>query len=155
MKILFNVIVASCATWCALWSAAALAQSYPNRAIRIIVPVAAGGNVDLIARAVAEPLSKALGQTITVENRPSAASLVGTQLVAKAAPDGYTLLAHSNTFVSAPAITANPGYDPVKDFAPISFTCKIPMVLVVTPSNPAQSVPEFIAQLKARPGEIA
>ena len=151
MKIFLKVIVAVCA----LWSAACVAQGYPNRAIRIIVPVAAGGNVDLIARAIAEPLSKALGQTITVENRPSAASLVGTQLVAKAAPDGYTLLAHSNTFVSAPAITANPGYDPVKDFAPISFTCKIPMVLVVTPGNPAQSVQEFIAQLKAKPGEIA
>lgn len=131
------------------------AQAYPSRPIRIVVPVAPGGNVDLIARAIAEPLSRALGQTVTVENRPSAASLVGTQLVAKAPADGYTLLAHSNTFVSAPAIVVNPGYDPVKDFAGITFTCKIPMVLVLNPSAPARSVQELIALAKAKPGELA
>ena len=140
----------------ALAAGTAQAQSaYPNRPIRMVVPVAAGGNVDLIARAIAEPLSRALGHPITVDNRPSAASLVGTQLVAKAPPDGYTLLAHSNTFVSAPAITANPGYDPVKDFAAITYTCRIPMVLVINPANPAQSVADLIALAKTKPGEIA
>jgi tripartite-type tricarboxylate transporter receptor subunit TctC len=130
-------------------------SAYPNRPIRVIVPVAPGGNVDIIARAIAEPLARALGQPVTVENRPSAASLVGTQLVARAAPDGYTLLAHSNTFVSAPAVAANPGYDPVKDFAAITLTCRIAMVLVVGPGSPAQSVGDLIALAKARPGEIA
>jgi len=137
-------------------AAGALAQApWPNRPIRMLVPVAPGGNVDIIARAIAEPLSKALGQTVTVENRPSAASLVGTQMVAKAPPDGYTLLAHSNTFVSAPAITVNPGYDPVKDFAAITLTCRIAMVLVVNPGSPAQSVNDLIALAKAKPGELA
>lgn len=147
--------IAGFAIWIVMGVQGALAQGYPNRPIRIIVPVAAGGNVDLIARAIAEPLSKALGQTITVENRPSAASLVGTQLVAKAAPDGYTLLAHSNTFVSAPAIASNVGYDPVKDFVGVSYTCRIPMVLVVNPGSAAQTVQDLIGQIKAKPGEIA
>jgi tripartite-type tricarboxylate transporter receptor subunit TctC len=137
-------------------AAAGHAQSaYPNRPIRMFVPVAPGGNVDIIARTIAEPLSRALGQPVTVENRPSAASLIGTQLVAKAAPDGYTLLAHSNTFVSAPAVTANPGYDPVKDFAGVTLTCRIAMVLVTSPANHIQSVADLIAQAKAKPGEIA
>ena len=106
------------------------ASGYPNKPVRIIVPVAAGGNVDIVARAVAQELSKTWGLSVVVENRPSAASIVGTQLVAKSAPDGYTLLAHSSTFFSAPLISANAGYDPVKDFTPITLTCKAPMFLV-------------------------
>ncbi len=137
-------------------AASGYAQStYPNRPIRMFVPVAAGGNVDIIARTIAEPLSRALGQPVTVENRPSAASLIGTQLVAKSPPDGYTLLAQSNTFVSAPAVTANPGYDPVKDFAAITLTCRIAMVLVTGPANHIQSVADLIALARAKPGEIA
>ena len=148
-------LLASFAASATLHCTGVQAQTYPNRTIRIVVPLAAGGNVDLIARAVAEPLSKALGQQVIVENRPGAAALVGTQLVAKAAPDGYTLLAHANTFVSAAVINANPGYDPVKDFAGISLTCKIPMVMVVHPAVPAQTAQEFIALLKTKPGELA
>jgi tripartite-type tricarboxylate transporter receptor subunit TctC len=140
----------------ALGSASGHAQSaYPNRPIRMIVPVAPGGNVDIIARTIADPLARALGQPVTVENRPSAASLIGTQLVAKSAPDGYTLLAHSNTFVSAPAVTVNPGYDPVKDFAGVTLTCRIAMVLVASPALPVRTVADLIALAKARPGEIA
>ena len=150
MKNWIRIVVATfCITSIGAWA------QYPNRTVRIIVPLAAGGNVDLIARALAEPLSKALGQQVIVENRPGAAALVGTQLVAKAAPDGYTLLAHANTFVSAAVINATPGYDPVKDFAGISLTCKIPMVMVVHPGLPAQTAQEFIALLKSKPGEIA
>ena len=81
--------------------------NYPNRPIKLIVPVAAGGNVDIVARAIAEPLSKALGQQVIVENKPGASSLLGTNLVAKAAPDGYTLLAHSTTFVTASVLLKN------------------------------------------------
>jgi tripartite-type tricarboxylate transporter receptor subunit TctC len=86
------------------------ASNYPTKPIRLIVPVAAGGNVDLVARAVAEPLSKALGQQVIVENRPGASSLVGTMMVANAPADGYTLLAHSTTFVTAPLLLANDSY---------------------------------------------
>ena len=131
----------------------ALAQdSWPSRPIKIIVPVAPGGNVDIVARNLARELSKGLGQPVLVENRSSAASLVGTQLVAKAAPDGYTLLAHSSTFFSAPLIMKNAGYDPLKDFAPISLTCKAPMFLIASQSVPAKNLAELVQQAKARPG---
>ncbi len=129
--------------------------SYPSKSIRIIVPVAPGGNVDIVARTLAAELTKSLGQTVIVENRPSAASLVGTQLVAKAAPDGYTLLAHSSTYFSAPTISANAGYDPIKDFAPITLTCKAPMFMEVHPSVPARNVAELVAIAKAKPGYIS
>jgi len=136
-------------------SAHALAQSdYPNKPVRIIVPVAPGGNVDIVARTVAAELQKSLGQPFIVENRPSAASIVGTQLVQKAAPDGYTILAHSSTYFTAPTISKVAGYDPVKDFAPITLTCKAPMVMQVHHSVPARTVAEFIALAKSKPGEI-
>ena len=136
----------------------ALAQApagYPTKPIRVIVPVAPGGNVDIVARTLAAELSKSMGQTVIVENRPSAASLVGTQLVAKAAPDGYTLLAHSSTFFSAPTISANAGYDPIKDFSPITLTCKAPMFMEVHPSVPARTVAELVAIAKSKPGYVS
>jgi tripartite-type tricarboxylate transporter receptor subunit TctC len=126
--------------------------SYPNRPIKIIVPVAPGGTVDMVARSIAEALTKALGQQVIVENKPGASSLLGTNFVAKAAPDGYTLLAHSTTFVTAPVLLKNAGYDPFKDFVPITVTCQIPMVLVVNPDKiPARNVKDFIALAKAQP----
>ena len=143
------IVAAGCA------SLAYAQADYPNRPIRIVVPVAPGGNVDIVARTLAAELSKSMGQTVLVENRPSAASLVGTQAVAKAAPDGYTLLAHSSTFFTAPVISANAGYDPVKDLAPITLTCKAPMFMEVHPSVPARTVAEFVALAKSRPGEIS
>ncbi|MCX7151427.1 MAG: tripartite tricarboxylate transporter substrate binding protein [Betaproteobacteria bacterium] len=142
----------------AVCSGQAFAQSagdYPNRPIRIIVPVAPGGNVDIVARTVAAELAKSMGQPVVVENRPSAASIVGTQMVAKAAPDGYTLLAHSSTFFTAPTISANAGYDPVKDFTPITLTCKAPMFMEVNTAVPARTVAEFVALAKAKPGEVS
>lgn len=128
--------------------------NFPARALRIIVPVAAGGNVDIVARAVGQGLSERFGQQVVVENRPSASSLVGTQAVAKAPADGYTLLAIANTFVSAPAIVSAPGYDPVKDFHGVTLTCRIPMVLVVNPNLPVHNVRELIALAKAQPGAV-
>jgi tripartite-type tricarboxylate transporter receptor subunit TctC len=140
---------------CATGAYAQAGADYPNRAVRIVVPVAAGGNVDIIARALAEQLANSTGQPHLVENRPGASSLLGTQLVAKAPADGYTLLAISNTYVSAPAIVANPGYDPVADFIPVSLTCRIPMVLVTATAASAQTVQELIAQAKAKPGTLS
>jgi tripartite-type tricarboxylate transporter receptor subunit TctC len=144
----------------ALWGCGpvAFAQStadYPHRAIRIIVPLAAGGNVDIVARTLADPVSKSLGQTVLVENRPGASSLVGTQFVARSAADGYTLLAMANTFATVPLIVANPGYDPLKDFTGITLTCLVPQVLVVNSALPAQSVKELIALAKSQPGKIS
>ena len=135
--------------------ASVLAQSYPAKPVRIVVPLVPGGNLDIVARAVAQRLGEGLGQQVIVENRPGASSLVGTQFVAKSAPDGYTLLAMANTFASVPAVIAKPGYDPIKDFTGVSMTCKVPQVLVVTPTLPAKSVKELIALAKARPGELS
>ncbi len=126
--------------------------NYPNRPIKIIVPVAPGGTVDMVARSIAEALTKALGQQVIVENKPGASSLLGTNFVAKSAPDGYTLLAHSTTFVTAPVLLKNAGYDPFNDFIPITVTCQIPMVLVVNPDKiAARNVKDFIALAKAQP----
>ena len=150
-RILLSVVLSGCGP-------VALAQStadYPHRAIRIIVPVAAGGNVDLVARTLADPISKNLGQPVLVENRAGASSLVGTQFVAKSAPDGYTLLAVANTFATVPSIVANPGYDPLTDFAGVTLTCLVPQVLVVNPAFPAQSVKELVALAKSQPGKIS
>ena len=135
----------------AIVSLAAHAQDvWPSRPIKIIVPVAAGGTVDIVARMLAQEMSQSLGQSVVVENRPSAASLVGTQLVAKAAPDGYTLLAHSSTFFTAPLVVTQAGYDPVRDFAPITLTCKAPMVLVAGPSVQAKTLGELVRHGKVR-----
>jgi len=123
--------------------------------VRIIVPYAAGGQTDSMARLLAESMQKTLGRTVLVENRPGASSLVGTQLVAKSAADGYTLLAIANTFATVPLIVPDPGYDPLKDFTGVTLTCLVPQVLVVNPSLPAQSVKELIALARARPGEIS
>jgi len=135
-------------------SLAAAAQNYPVKPLRIINPLAAGGNVDIVARGVAEQLSKSLGQQVLVENRPGASALIGTRYVRTQPADGYTLLAIANTFARVPAIVPDPGYDPVKDFTGVSQTCDIPMVLVVNPSLPVKSLKEFIALAKRRPGEM-
>jgi len=137
---------------------AACAQAsggYPMRPVRIIVPFAPGGNVDLVARAIAPQLGKGLGHQIIVENRPGASGLPGAQLVKRAKPDGYTILAMANTFAVAPSVVRNPGYDPLKDFSGISLTCLVPQVLVVNPSLPVRSVKDLVALAKARPGEIS
>jgi len=120
-----------------------------------VVPSAPGGNIDLVARVVAQKLTVSLGQQIIVEPRPGASNLIGTQFVAKAAPDGYTLLAIANTFAAAPSLVPNPGYDPLKDFIGATQTCLVPQVLVVHPSLSAKSVKELITLAKAHPGELA
>src|SRR3982075_3888072 len=140
-RILLSAVLSGCGP-------AALAQAtadYPHRAIRIVVPLAAGGNVDIVARTLAEQIAKGLGQPVLVEKRPRGSRLVGTQLVAKSAADGYTLLAIANTFATVPLIVPDPGYDPLKDFTGVTLTCLVPQVLVVNPSLPAQSVKELIA----------
>ena len=136
-----------------LASGLAGAQAWPVKPVKLLTAGSGGGN-DATARVLAQGLAGPLGQQVIVENRPSASSLVGTQAVAKSAPDGYTLLASSTTFLSAPAVVRDPGYDPIKDFAPITLTCRVPMVLDVSPNLHARSIKEFIALAKARPGEI-
>ncbi len=132
-----------------------MAQTYPAKPVRIIVPFAPGGNVDLVARGVGQRLAEVIGQQVIVDNRPGASALLGTHLVAKSAPDGYTLLAMANTFAVVPSIMSNPGYDPMKDFAGVSQTCLVPQVLVVNTALPVRSLKQLVALAKARPGEMS
>lgn len=148
------IVVAALAVMSAV-TTASQAQNFPTKQIRLIVPLAPGGNLDIVARAVAAPMSEAFGQQVIVENRPGASSLVGTQFVAKAPADGYTLLAIANTFATVPSLMRNPGYDALKDFTGATLTCLVPMVLVVTPTLPVRSVKELIALAKAQPGQLA
>ncbi len=134
---------------------AAHAQTFPVKPIRIVVPVAPGGNLDIVARALAVPMSETFGHQIIVESRPGASSLVGTQFVARSPADGYTLLTVANTFATVPSLLKNPGYDALKDFTGVTLTCLVPMVLVVTPTLPVRTVKDLIALGKARPGQIA
>ena len=134
----------------ALVCGVAQAQSYPAKPIRVIVPVAAGGNQEITIRAVAEEMAKSLGQPLLIEARPSASALVGTQFVARSAPDGYTLLSVSTTFARAATLVASAGYDPVRDFAAVSLVSRIPQVLVLNPGVPASTVAELIALAKSK-----
>jgi len=147
-----------CAVSCA--SAALAAQSdptgpYPNRPVRIVVPFAPGGNIDITARTVAPGLSEALGQPVVVDNRGGAGGRIGTSLVAKSPPDGYTLLlGASGTLAVQPAFHDDPGYHPLRDFAFTSPISLVPIVLVVHPSMPARTVKEFVALARANPGTL-
>ena len=154
-KVESRALAMACLLFATVAHAQGPAPQYPTKPLRIIVPVAAGGNVDIVARTLAAKFTESLGHQVLVDNRPSASSLVGTQLVAKSPPDGYTLLAIANTFASAPGIVASAGYDPVKDFVGVSQTARIPMVLVVNPSLPVKTVKELIALAKTRPGQLA
>lgn len=153
-KIGLNAIVVAIMTCLTAVPAWGQSGPYPNKIIRIINPLAAGGNVDIVARGIAEQLSKSLGQQVLVENRPGASALIGTRYVKGQPADGYTLLAIANTFARVPAIVNDPGYEPLKDFTGVSQTCDIPMVLVVNPALPVKSIKEFIALAKKRPGEL-
>jgi tripartite-type tricarboxylate transporter receptor subunit TctC len=132
------------------------AQSYPAKVVKIVTPFAAGGPGDLLPRAVATGLAPLLGQPVIVENRPGAGTIIGMQAVAKAPPDGYTLIFTSVTSlpIAVSAYKSLP-YDPVKDFAPIALCCTTPLYLVVRPSLPAQSVEELIALARSRPGKLS
>ena len=132
----------------------ATTASYPTKSIRIIVPQSAGGSTDLAARIVTQRLSDALGQPIVIDNRPGAGSLNGTETVAKAAPDGYTLLAVAASFTINPSLHENLPFDPVRDFSPIARFAALPHILVVHPSLPVKSVKELIALAKSKPGEL-
>jgi tripartite-type tricarboxylate transporter receptor subunit TctC len=127
---------------------------YPNRPIRLIVPQNPGGGTDLYARLVSMPLSKRLGQTVVVDNRPGAGSLIGTELVAKAVPDGYTLLTISSAIAIIPGMYKHVPFDPVRDFAPVSLLSLYPHVVVINPAVPANSIKELIALAKAKPGTL-
>jgi len=133
----------------------ALAQTYPDRPVRIIVPFAPAGPTDVIARIVADKLSANLGKQFYIENRAGAGGNTGTGAVATSPPDGYTLIVVSTGFVVNPSLFAKVPYDPVKDFAPISIVAVSPNVMTVHPSVPAKDVKELVALIKANPGKYS
>ena len=147
-----SVLHALCAALICLVSVTGIsnAEDYPSRPITLVVPFPPGGSTTVMARIVGDKLSAALGQQIVVENKGGAGGTIGTRFVAKAAPDGYTiLLSYTATMAIAPAMNANAGYDPRKDLTPIGMIGFAPNVLVVHPSLPVHSIAELIAYAKA------
>ena len=131
----------------------ALAQAYPTRTVRLIDGFAPGGSTDIVGRLIAQKLSDSLGQPFVVENRPGASGIIGTDMVAKAPPDGHIMLIVPLTFTVNPSLYKLP-YDPVKDLLPVTLVASAPLMLVVHPSVPVKSVAEFIAYAKANPGKL-
>jgi tripartite-type tricarboxylate transporter receptor subunit TctC len=151
MKLLKAVLIAAVA--CA--GTAASAQEWPDRPIRLIVPVAAGGGIDLMARITAEALSERLSQRVIVENQGGAGGLIATRAVAKADPDGYTFLFNGPGHASLPYVNANPGYDVKGDFTSVSLVARFPLVLVTDPDLPVKTTADFIKLMKANPGKYS
>ena len=133
---------------------AAVAQSYPGRPVRLIVSLAPGGGTDFVARVLAGKLSEAWSQQVVVDNRPGAGSIVGAEIVAKAAPDGYTLLMGTNSLLTQPSLFKNLPYNVTRDFAPVTLALRAPLLLSAHPSLAASNLKELIALAQARPGEL-
>ncbi len=134
----------------------ALAQNWPDKPIRVVVPYAPGGLGDVLARAIAQKIGPALGQPIVIENKPGAAGMLGAAAVANAAPDGYTiLLGYTSEMTVAPQMTRNSAYDTVRDFEPVALAGISPLLLVANPSTPGDSLKQFIAAAKQAPGKYS
>lgn len=141
------------AVWCGA-GASALAVDYPARSVRYIVPQGAGGSSDTLARLVTQKLSESLGQQVVTDNRPGATGNIGTEIAARANPDGYTLLQVATSHATNPALAVKMPFDPIRDFTPITLLSQSPNLWIVHPSLPAKNMRELIALAKTRPGEI-
>lgn len=154
-RLLATAACAACVAGGFATSAMAQNGTYPTRAITLVVSAAPGGTTDLAARMISEPLSKALGQPVVVDNRPGGNGSIAAQLVSRAQPDGYTLLVQYSGFhVITPLLMKNLPWDPVKDFAPVANLLSAPQVLVVRPSLPVKTLPELVKYAKANPGKL-
>ncbi|CAN0330082.1 unnamed protein product, partial [Phaeothamnion confervicola] len=148
-------IVALCAV-ASIGAASAQAQTYPNRPIKLVVPYAAGGGTDALARFIARGMEQRLGQPVIIENRAGSGTTIGAAMVARAEPDGHTLLmGTSATFAIAPGLYQRLPYDPTKDFSPVMLVASVPFVLTVNPSLGVKTAQEFIALAKRKPGELS
>jgi tripartite-type tricarboxylate transporter receptor subunit TctC len=145
----------TCLLLAAFVAPSAVAQSYPNRPVRLVVPFPAGGPADALGRVLADQLSKTWGQPVIIENRGGAGGNIGAELVARAAPDGYTLLLNASNHVINASLYDKLSYDPIKDFTPVSEVASYMLVLVVHPSVPATSVKEFVAFAKGKPDGLS
>lgn len=137
-----------------IFSFSAHAQNWPTKPIRLVIPFAPGGGTDILARVIAPRLSEILGQSIVVDNKPGASSIIGSQIVAQAPADGYTLMMVDSSILVNPGLRSNLPYDTLKAFTPISHLAEGPVILVVHPSVPAQTLSQLVALAKAKPGEL-
>jgi tripartite-type tricarboxylate transporter receptor subunit TctC len=135
-------------------SAAQTTNTYPNQAIRMVVPYPPGGPTDITARVVAAEMSKTIGQSVVIDNRPGASGMIGSEMVTKAAPDGYTLLANASIHVINPSVYPDMRFDAIKDFTPITQLAQVPLVLVVPANSPIKSVKDLVEYAKANPGKV-
>ncbi|MCC7227394.1 MAG: tripartite tricarboxylate transporter substrate binding protein [Burkholderiaceae bacterium] len=152
---LFKACLAVASSAMVLFTAAAFAQSYPNKSIKLIVPFPAGGATDIVSRVIAQQLGTELGQSVVVDNRAGAAGVIGSEAGARAAPDGYTLLlTTSSTHSIGPLLNPKIPYSPTRDFTPIVYLAESPQVVIVPPNSPIKSIPDLIAYAKANPGKL-
>ena len=135
-------------------SVAQTASSFPNQPIRMVVPYPPGGPTDITARVVAAEMSKTIGQNIVIDNRPGASGMIGSEMVTKATPDGYTLLANASIHVINPSVYPDMRFDAIKDFTPITQLAQVPLVLVVPANSPIKSVKDLVEYAKANPGKV-
>lgn len=143
-----------CAFWTCAVQYAAAQSAFPSRPVQIIVPYTAGGGADVIVRAVAQRLAEAWGRNVVVDNRAGASGMIGTELAAKAEPDGHTLLGHTSSYPATAAIRKKLPFDPARAVVPVAMIAKAPLVLVVHPSVPAKTVQELVALAKKHPGKL-
>ena len=155
LKLFVVMACAACAALPAITASPCVAQTYPSKAIRVIVAFAPSGGTDILSRVIGQSISDAWGVSVVIENRPGARGRIGTELVARATPDGHTLLGTSSgPFVISPTLTKKLPYDVYRDFSPITLAVTYPYILVTHPSVPARNVKELLALAKARPGEL-
>ena len=154
MRPVVRSVVSAFAVFACFAMGQVLAQSYPAGPVRVIVPFPPGGGVDGAGRLISQKLSEALGKQFVVDNRPGANGMIGSELAARSAKDGYTLMVNGANFVTTASLYSKVTYDPVRDFEPVSLLALAPNVLVVHPSLPVKSVKELIALAKARPGQV-
>ena len=147
-------LCAATAAVCALAAGVAAAQNFPVKVIRVINPAQPGGNNDFLFRQLAPKMSEILGQPLVADYRPGASTIIGSELTARAAPDGYTMMVNGAVFVINPAFTDKLPFDPAKDFTPLGLIADLPAVLVAHPSLPVKNVKDLIALAKAQPGQI-
>jgi tripartite-type tricarboxylate transporter receptor subunit TctC len=155
MKLLTTAVAATVASLALLWPLASWAQaSYPNKAIRVVVPFSAGSTTDIIARAITDKMSQSMGQPVIVENRAGAGGTVGQGVVARAEPDGYTVLIHSSSHTVAPSTYAKLPFDTMRDFAGVTPIAQLPNVLVISPSKNMRDLPSLVRYARANPGRL-
>jgi tripartite-type tricarboxylate transporter receptor subunit TctC len=142
--------------WAAVFAAAmpAIAQEYPTKPVRVVIPYSPGGGSEIVSRIIGQKLAERMGQTFVMDNRPGAASMLGTEIVARANPDGYTIILSDTPHAINPSVFGKVPYDPIKDFTPIAMVASSPLMLVVHPSVAATSVGDFVKLAKAQPGKI-